>query len=78
MKTVKILFFVFLISGTAAKAQINLIGASGNANGTIEIMKWQALDSASLTTYPSSIQGYYMASSAFDAFNSNYYLGGVA
>jgi len=68
---------VVLIS-TAALAQINLVGTSINANGGIDIVKWQAFDSSSVTRYPSGLDGYLFASSAFNAYNSNYYLGGIS
>jgi len=60
------------------KAQINLVGAASNQNtGMIDIVKWQALDPESLTIIPSILQGYYAGSSAFDAYNGNYYLTGI-
>lgn len=78
MKIIKILFVVFLLSALSAKAQINLVGASVNPNGTIEIVKWQALDSSSVIRYPSGLEAYLYASSVFDAYNSNYYLVGIS
>jgi len=78
MKTIKIFCVAFLLSGTIAKAQINLVGTSVNPNGTIDIVKWQALDSSSVTVYPSGLEAYLYASSVFDSYNSIYYLGGIA
>jgi len=78
MKIIKILFVVILLSGISAKAQINLVGAKANPNGTIDIVKWQALNSSSVTTYPSGLEAYLYASSVFDSYNSNYYLGGIS
>jgi hypothetical protein len=78
MKIIKILFIIILLSGISAKAQINLVGASVNPNGTIDIVKWQALDSSSVTSYPSGLNAYLYASSAFDSYNSNYYLSGIS
>jgi hypothetical protein len=76
---IKILFiFISLFYCFAGKAQISLVGASVNqSTGSIDIVKWHALDSASQTSYPTVLQGYYMASSVFDAFHSNYYLTGL-
>lgn len=68
----------FLLFAIFVKAQINLVGASVNPNGTIDIVKWQALDSSSVTTYPSGMEGYIYASSVFDSYNSKYYLGGIS
>jgi hypothetical protein len=54
------------------------VGASINSNTSqIDILKWQAFDSASVTPYPTMFTGYYLASSLFDAYNSNYYLSGI-
>jgi hypothetical protein len=78
MKTIKLFGFIFMLSYFSGQAQINLVGASINA-GTdqIDIVKWQAFDSASVIPYPTMFVGYYMASSLFDAYNSNYYLTGL-
>jgi hypothetical protein len=78
MKTIKLFGFIFMLSYFSGQAQINLVGASINAGtGQIDIVKWQAFDSASVTPYPTMFVGYYMASSLFDAYNSNYYLTGL-
>jgi len=78
MKTIKIIFAALILSGLSVKAQINLVGAGSGTNGTIDIVKWQALDSTSINRYPSGLAGYLFASSVFNAYNSNYYLGGIA
>ena len=74
-----LLFLIFLaITSLNGKAQINLVGSATNQNtGMIDIVKWQALDPESVTSYPSMLQGYYAGSSAFDSYNSNYYLTGI-
>jgi hypothetical protein len=78
MKIFRLLVFIFVLSCLGGQAQINLIGASVNTStGSIDILKWQALDSASVTTYPTILQGYLFNSSVFDAYNSNYYLQGI-
>lgn len=70
---------IIIILGIGSKAQINLIGAANNLQtGKIDIVKWQALDPESLTIYPSILDGYYFATSAFDSYNSNYYLTGIS
>lgn len=73
----KYILIILLITGLGADAQINLVGA-GHYPGAnqVDIIKWEALDSASQTSSPSLLQGYLLASSCFDAFNSNYYLTG--
>jgi hypothetical protein len=78
MRTFKLLIFIFILSSFSGQAQINLVGASVNTStGSIDILKWQALDSASVTTYPTILQGYLFNSSLFNAYNSNYYLTGI-
>ena len=78
MKTFKLFVFIFALSCLGGQAQINLVGASINSGtGQIDILKWQALDSSSVTTYPTILQGYLFNSSVFDAYNSNYYLQGI-
>jgi hypothetical protein len=78
MKTfISIILFLFL-TNLSGQAQIKLVGAGINAGtGHIDILKWQAFDSASVTTYPTMFVGYYMSSSLFDAYQSNYYLTGI-
>jgi len=67
-----------MLSHLSGQAQINLVGASINAGtGKIDILKWKVFDSVSVTPYPTSFVGYYMASSLFDAYRSNYYLTGI-
>ncbi len=78
MKTIKLFILIFMLSYLSGQAQINLVGASINAGtGQIDILKWKAFDSVSVTPYPTSFVGYYMASSLFDAYRSNYYLTGI-
>ncbi len=61
----------------AAFSQPTLIGARPVPGGGVEIVRWQAMDSASLESFPTSLQGYMLSSSVFDAYNGNYYLNGV-
>jgi hypothetical protein len=78
MKTFKLLVFIFLLSSSGGQAQINLVGASTySATGYVEILKWQVFDSSSATAHPTILQGYYMGSSVFDAYNGTYYLTGL-
>jgi hypothetical protein len=59
-------------------AQIHLIGARINeSTGGIDIATWHAEDPASALFYPTMLTGYYLASSVFDAYRSNYYLTGI-
>jgi len=78
MKIIKLLSFIILLSSSELQAQISLVGASVNTStGSIDILKWQALDSASMTSYPTILTGYLFNSSLFNAYNSNYYLTGI-
>ncbi len=73
-----ILSFVILVLATASlSAQISLIGASSNqTTGNIDILRWDALDSTSVTVYPTELVAYLFGSSVFNAYSSNYYLTG--
>lgn len=69
---------VFAVS-LGVKAQIKLIGASvNNETGKIDLLKWQSLDSLSVEVVPTFLDGYFFATSAFDALNSNYYITGIS
>ena len=77
MKQAKLTIIAILLLSISSSAQINLIGAQINqGTGNIDIVKWQALDTASVTIYPTTLQAYVFGSSVFDAYNSNYYLNG--
>ena len=70
------LILIFNITGNS---QINLVGAANNQQtGKIDIVKWQALDPESLIVHPSILDGYYFATSAYDSYNSNYYITGIS
>lgn len=70
---------LIMLLSIGLKAQINLVGVGNNLQtGKIEIIKWQALDPESLIVYPSILDGYYFATSAFDSYNSNYYITGIS
>jgi hypothetical protein len=72
MKKILVLAAIFLALSEFSHAQIRLIGASNNfGSGQIEILEWNALDSSSVESYPTELQGYYMGSSLFNAYNSN-------
>ena len=78
MKKILHITAVFLLSCMGVNAQINLIGASNNSSsGVIDIVKWQALDSSSVTSYPTVLEGYYYSSSVFNSYTGNYYLTGI-
>ena len=77
MKKNLLIISTILFSFQGINAQVNLIGTSNNqSSGNLDIVKWQALDSASQTTYPTDLVAYLLGSSVFDAYNSNYYLSG--
>ncbi|MFH1120924.1 MAG: T9SS type A sorting domain-containing protein [Bacteroidota bacterium] len=74
-----VIFSLILLSIQGGKAQINLIGSSAARNpDMISIVKWQALDTASITSYPTPLEAYVFGSSVFDAWNSNYYITGIS
>jgi hypothetical protein len=78
MKKINLLLAILLLTNLGMKAQINLVGAAYNpSTGMIDIVKWQALDPESVITIPSILESYYFGSSAFDAYNGNYYLTGI-
>jgi Secretion system C-terminal sorting domain len=77
----KILWSIALVTtfSFSAHAQIKLIGASINSDsGYVDIVRWQALDSLSVSVVPTILDGYFFATSAYDALNSNYYLTGIS
>ena len=79
MKTLLFSIALIIAVQTGTKAQINLIGASvNNETGKIDLIQWEALDSLSADTTPTILDGYYFATSAFDAFSSNYYITGIS
>ena len=78
IKTILYTAFIMLLS-FGSKAQINLVGVANNPEtGKIDIFKWQALDPESVTVFPTILDGYYFATSAFDSYNSNYYITGIS
>jgi hypothetical protein len=78
MKKINLILIILLLSGLTVSAQIHLVGTSAGPGGTVDIVKWQALDSTSVSRFPSGLEGYLYASSVFDSYSSNYYLGGIA
>lgn len=79
MKKLLLSIAILLAINSSVNAQINLIGASVNdSTGKIDLVQWEALDSFSVVTTPTILDGYYFASSAFDAFNAKYYLTGIS
>jgi hypothetical protein len=81
-KIMRNLFYCLVIGFSMSmntNAQINLIGTSSNPiSGDINILKWQALDSLSVSSIPTILDAYFFATSAFDPFKNNYYISGVA
>ncbi len=78
MKKILSITAMFLFMFSQSNAQIRLIGASNSfGSGQIEILEWNALDSSSVESYPTELLGYYMGSSVFNSYNSNYYLTGI-
>jgi hypothetical protein len=81
-KIMRNLFYCLVIGFSMSmntNAQINLIGTSSNPiSGDINLLKWQALDSLSVSSIPTILDAYFFATSAFDPFKNNYYISGVA
>lgn len=78
MKTI-LITTLFSLASIGINAQINLIGVAPNpGTGKVDIIKWQALNPESVTVVPSILDGYFYATSAFDAYNGNYYLTGIS
>lgn len=79
MKTLLFTLALAVFSITLTQAQINLVGSSYNmATGKIDLVQWVALDSTSVTTTPTLLDGYLYATSAFDAYSSKYYITGIS
>jgi hypothetical protein len=79
MKKAFLSIAIVITMSVGTNAQINLIGASTNSNsGNIDLIQWQALDSLSVNVVPTILDGYYFATSAFDALNSIYYITGIS
>lgn len=75
MIKIKLFLLLQLFLLLEVKAQIKLIASAYNVNtGAIDIVRWNALDSASVSIQPSILQSYLLGSSVYDAFNGNYYL----
>ncbi|MFZ4546559.1 MAG: T9SS type A sorting domain-containing protein [Bacteroidales bacterium] len=78
MKKTVYIITLLLLFAMGTQAQIKLVGMRGNQSSDfMDIIKWQALDPASVTVYASLLKAYYMASSVFDAYNSKYYISGI-
>jgi hypothetical protein len=78
MKKALLFIIPILFISLSARPQISLIGAVPDFDGGgINIATWDVIDSSSVTTYPTDLMGYYMASSVFDAYNGNYYITGI-
>jgi hypothetical protein len=62
-----------------AQSQIKLMGVSYNTStNSVDLIQWVAFDEISVTTIPTTLDAYLYASSAFDPFNSSYYIAGVS
>lgn len=71
--------FIGLTLNASAQAQIKLIGASYNTGTShIEMLRWAAFDSSSVTATPTVLDAHLFSSSAFDSYNGNYYIAGVS
>lgn len=78
MNKTLLIFSLFFATAFSLKAQISLVGAATSPEGGIDILKWQALDSTSVETHSTFLDGYYLASSVYDAYNGNYYISGIS
>lgn len=79
MKRILLSLAIVIALNESGYAQIQLIGASVNTEtNKIDLIQWDALDSLSVNLTPTILDGYYFATSAFDAYNGNYYLTGIS
>lgn len=79
MKRILLSLAIVIALNESGNAQIQLIGASVNTEtNKIDLIQWDALDSLSVNLTPTILDGYYFATSAFDAYNGNYYLTGIS
>ncbi len=79
MKRILLSLSIVAALNESGNAQIQLIGASVNTEtNKIDLIQWDALDSLSVNLTPTILDGYYFATSAFDSYNSNYYLTGIS
>lgn len=79
MRNVLLSFVILITLGISVKAQISLIGSASNPNsGNIDLLRWRALDSLSVTTIPTELDGYYFGTSSYDAMRGNYYIQGIS
>ena len=70
---------VTLALTATAQSQIKLMGVSYNTStNSVDLIQWVAFDEISVTTIPTTLDAYLYASSAFDPFNSSYYIAGVS
>ncbi len=77
----KLLYTLFfgLTLNAGTQAQINLIGVSNNTEtGNIDLLQWAAFDSSTVIATPTTLDAYLFSSSAFDHFNSIYYIAGIS
>ena len=71
--------FIGLTLNGSAQTQIKLIGASYNIGTShIDMLRWAAFDSSSVTATPTVLDAYLFSSSAFDSYNGNYYIAGIS
>jgi hypothetical protein len=79
MKKALLCIGILITLSISLKAQISLIGAASNPDsGNIDILRWRVLDSLSVTTIPTILDGYYFGTSSYDATRGNYYIQGTS
>lgn len=79
MKKTFLSIVIMFVMSMGVQSQINLIGATINPiSGAVDLLKWQAFDSLSVRVVPTILDGYFFTTSAFDAFNSEYYITGIS
>jgi hypothetical protein len=78
MKKILLTLVLGIAASIGTNAQIRLIGASSNPlTESIDLIQWEAMDSLSVTTTPTILDGYVFGTSSFDALNSDYYISGM-
>jgi hypothetical protein len=79
MKKILYTLSLVVLFAFSAGSQIKLIGLSNNTeSGALELVQWNAFDSASVTSTPIPLDAYLFATSSFDSFNGKYYIAGIS
>ena len=79
MKRCSLALMISLLLCNTLLAQINLIGLNASSlSGDIEVVKWDATDSSSVTSFPTNLLGWTTNTALFNPNNGNYYVYGIS